>query len=330
MIKEPSLFKEYVRLANASSLEEITEQYKLVTDSCVALIKESKPNREDAQWKGEAHLLFQMASTKCFSVLRLSEGVSHDGFVSVPNYFDPFAVWPIIRSQFESYCLFNNIYVCSSSENETLFKYNLWVLSGLNYRQANASDDLSDENREKQITEAALIESIKSEIFNNPFLTELGEQEIQKTERFISAKKFQVFKNQNNKLVNGAWHELLSNSGAKDMFKKLYALMSLATHPSNVSVFQYRDMFNGDNAKQNMYYALKFSSIIISGLISDYCVYRNHLKETFNDLPKINQLIVNTNNITFRSEENRINDLNNDLWGDVTVEEAQLFLRGNK
>ena len=104
------------------------------------------------------------------------------------------------------------------------------------------------------------------------------------------------------------WHEMLSNAGSANLLNGQYSFLSLNTHPSNVSVFQFKDMYSGKNDLPNSLLIIKLSKWLISFFIADYCYYFDDAKETFNKLPLMTQIIINQYNALFRAEKYRINE----------------------
>lgn len=133
-------------------------------------------------------------------------------------------------------------------------------------------------------------------------------KEQKKIDNFIKDSVFQVYL-KDGKLLKGGWADLMNNAGAKEMFKGMYNMMSLSTHPSNVAVFQFRDLYKERMDEFNTEFLMKFSSFITASLIRDFCEYFPILKTGFNELPKMNQHLINGFNRLLRGDDYVLNDL---------------------
>lgn len=119
-----------------------------------------------------------------------------------------------------------------------------------------------------------------------------------------------IFKDTGIKKLN--WQEIYSGAGCKDMTSG-YTFLSLNTHPSNVSVFQLREMFRTKHHHIDSLFALNYSGMLGAYLISDYCHFSTAARISYNDLPKMNQLLINSYNRTFRGHEYAINNIEKEL-----------------
>ncbi len=221
------------------------------------------------------------------------------------DLYDPFALASIVRTQYEAFCNFNNIYCFSKSAEEKLFKYNLWVLSGLKYRQNFSA--VQKENIEKKEIEKKQIIELKEEIKLSSVYKNLAPDSKENIDKAIKWKKWQiVLDGQNARSI--AWHEMMTNAGATDLLNGQYTSLSLNTHPSNVSVFQFKDLYSEANDLPLSLLTIKLSKWLISFFIADYCCYFEDAKSSFNELPLMTQILVNQYNSMFRTEKYRINN----------------------
>ena len=101
---------------------------------------------------------------------------------------------------------------------------------------------------------------------------------------------------------------MLINAGANQLLDGQYTSLSLNTHPSNVSVFQFKDMYSNKTDLPTMILDIKLSKWLVSLFISDYCYYFEDAKETFNKLPIMTQILINWYNTMFRNESYMINN----------------------
>lgn len=306
--KKSKILAEYKRLITPDTFEEEHNSYHTITDIAFKLLSNLGAKKYKSQLEQEANLLYQFTISKCLSVLELSRGVSFKGSINIENLTDPFQLAPLIRSQFESFGTYNFIFSNSENEEEKLLRYNLWVLSGLMYRQRFASHAIIPGSKEKLEKEKLKIEELKGSILKMEIVKDLSVKEIGKLNGEIKRRNFKIqIKDGVVKLLS--WFELFQNAGTDSHFEKLYDDFSLNSHPSNVAIFRYRDMFeNGDNIKSAMTH-LSFSRSIIAFLIADHIKFFPGLKIIFNAIPPSNQLVINGLNETFRGPKHKVNDI---------------------
>ncbi len=207
----------------------------------------------------------------------------------------------IVRSQFEAFCNFNNIYIQSKNVNERTLKYDLWALSGLKHRQNFRTEE--EENKRKKEDEKLQIESIIKSIENNPCFSQLNEDsKIEIRKKGIKDKDWKL------KIIQDraffiAWHDLMKNANITDTVDGIYRHLSLTTHPSNVSVFQFNNLYNSGEYIKTCLMSLQISNYFISFLITDYCHYSSEAKKIFHELPYICKYLINSLNCMFRGND---------------------------
>src|SRR3989304_2803966 len=169
--------KEYERLLGPEDLPTMIEGYKVITDAGFTILNYHGRVKATTVRDHEAKLLFQMTVLKSISLLQLSVPINYNNSVdgsSLKNTYDPFSMDNLVRAQYESFCSFNNIFLQPASEDERILKYNLWVLSGLNYRQRfNVSSEYAIEKKKHEAKE---IEEITAAVLANKCYLGLDEQ----------------------------------------------------------------------------------------------------------------------------------------------------------
>ena len=306
------LREKYSRLMLPSSINMMIESCKLIIDAGFNILyQHGRANTITEVWDHDANILFQMSHLKSLSLHQLSQPINYtnniDG-VSLHNIHDPFAMYNIVRSQYEAYCNFNNIFIQAKSEDELKLKYYLWVISGLNYRQRLKAE--SDFAKKKKASEAEEIGELNKLILENSSYNQLDVQSKNNILNCIKKREWQV-KIEGNKAYKIAWHEMMTNAGGNDMLEGQYSYLSLATHPSNVSVFQFSSMYVEKQQEFNTKMALELSIAFMAMFIRDYVVYFKLQNIYFNNLPQIPQMIINSYNMMFRNDSYRVNDINN-------------------
>lgn len=309
---QEKLRQEYKRLLGPDNLNEMIESHKMICDvGFTILYKHGKEDSKKSVWDHDGNILYQMSILKSLSLQQLAKSINYindiDG-TSLEKTYDPFGMYNIVRAQYEAFCNFNNIFSQSKSEDELKLRYYLWVISGLNYRQRFKVE--SDWAKKKKESEADEIAELNKLILENTFYKQLDEQSQKNIQDCIKKRDWQV-KIEGNKASKIAWHEMMTNAGANDLLEGQYSHLSMATHPSNVSVFQFSSIYVENQQEFNTKMALQLSKTFMAMFIRDYVVYFKLQNKYFDKLPLIPQMLINSYNTIFRNDNYRINDINN-------------------
>ncbi len=296
------------RMNMDDSLEVMVEVHTHITDSAFALIRLHGNDPRDKPINHDANLLLQMTALKSTSLkpmaLPKDYKVSADG-TTVRGINDPFGMLCIVRSQMEAFCTFNNMFINSDSQLDRQLKYDLWVLAGLKYRQRFPVEQT--EHVKKKEKEAKEIEQIANSIKSGNIYASLSDDGRKMIDQLIKTKEWKL-KLHGDKIRVLKWHEALTDSGANDLLEEKYTFLSLGTHPSNVSVFQFGQMFVKQEHTFTARMALLYSCIFLSLFIRDYVTYFKLHDTHFKSLPVQNQMLVNWYNRAFRGKEYQVND----------------------
>lgn len=314
-MQKDHLRAEYHRLQNSRNSKDRIESYDKVIDTAFKLLHDHQNKKYNNQIDEEANLIYQLLILKNLSIRKLISGIHYTNSLvnfKIKGLIDLFSIYSIIRSQFEGYCNFNNIYIKPKNEDEKRVIYFLWVISGLKFRQRFKIAAITDEGKEKILNEKKQIEIYTKYIFDSEIYSKLNEKDKKKVNNAIDNKKFQIcFENNNVRTLS--WREMLSNAGVSDQFDEMYNHLSLSTHPSNVSVFQFKDLYKDNSYITLSIFAMEIGKYITTFLMRDYCEYFGELKLIFNTLPVMNQLLINGINKLFRGDSYQLNDILNIL-----------------
>jgi hypothetical protein len=284
--------------------------YKIIKDSGMKILFDFANLKSENTLEKEAYILYSLIVLKCESIFTLSGGKAHKNSINNVETritFDPFSIWPIVRSQFEAYCTFYLIFIQPKEDNERQLFYNLWVLSGLNYRQRFMSE--FPENKIKKEEETQTIEQIKRDILNNQFYISLDSKNKKFFDERIKHREWQCYFDGIN-IKKAGFEDLAILAGMKSsMVENLYSYLSLSSHPSNVSVFQFRDLYKLDQDRQMTFDALELSKNFAAFAITDFAKTNKHSKKSFESLPETYQAFINMINSVFRSEEYSVNQI---------------------
>ncbi|WP_369765400.1 hypothetical protein [Flavobacterium sp. WC2429] len=265
-------------------------------------------SRENA----DAKILIQMMMTKALHLKNVLNGVdyvSQDGRV-LNNIIDPTIVASLIRNVYETTGMFNLIYRNTSNKDEKHILYLLWVHAGLSYRQLFDEIITTEENRKKSEDEKKYMESIQAEIEKKPLFMKLDDKNKGKIKTKIKKRDY-LLRFENEQVVFLNWRELTKTMEIKNgKLDHAYAYFSLYSHPSNVSVFQFANMFekNKESYPHLVTYNLQIAFFMFSVFIADYINLFPTVLKTYEEMGLVEQIVINYHNSFARGDEYDIND----------------------
>ncbi|PTN10023.1 hypothetical protein C8N47_1023 [Mangrovibacterium marinum] len=198
-----------------------------------------------SQEEADAAMISQMIFTKILHLKSAVSGItySNNTGVKLNRIIDPTVVVSLVRNIFETVGLFNLMFRATDNRDFRYIIYLLWVLSGLKYRQRFEQQAIMEENLNKIAQEKQDIDNIIDEIRNSKIYLEQGDSEKSVIEQAIKEKKYLLHFN-GDKIEILHWQRLTETMEIKEgLFDNFYSYFSLYAHPTNVSVFQYADMF---------------------------------------------------------------------------------------
>lgn len=311
-MNKEELRKEYVRLNQLNSIQDCIDLIDIYLDFFWVIMKKQQGLEFDSYATKDASIINQMMFSKLLHIRKNISGVSYKAKdnSSLNEIVDPTIIATLTRNIFETVAVFNLIYRNSKTTDEKAIIYGLWTISGLKYRQRFISAAESPENKKKIIEEQEIIEKIESEIRNTELYKSLDQKNAGKIEEKIKNKDYKVF-------FNGKSVFFLNWQGMcdvmeldKELFDDIYTYFSLYSHPTQVSVFQFEQMFDRN---QNVFIELtriitKYCITFYSIFIADYIELFPDLKTDFAKLHILNQLAINSHNKMLRSKEYSINE----------------------
>lgn len=263
-----------------------------------------------SQSHADAKMVFQMIFTKASHINKLLEGVSFKSKYGgkLNPIIDPTSVAPLVRTLYETICVFHLAYTLPDSQDKKDLVYQLWVSSGLKYRQRfSASLPSSQEKLEHELKE---IESIKAIIETSNLFNSLTVRNQNKILAKLKEKDYKIsFTNLDINFLS--WQEVSATMNLKnDLFDNIYSYYSLYAHPSNVSVFQFEKMFSKEEEayKSLTTTSMKYCFSLLSMFIADYIKLFPNILETYNKQDLVSQIVLNFHNQMMRGEAHSIND----------------------
>lgn len=327
---ENNLAIDFFRLVVFDDNQSREESYHRVLNSAFKILSpvHQKVNGKlRTQQNQDAMILFQMAISKGLAIRELLKGCPYEnretGAVSAP-VIDPTTIAALTRTQYEAFSVFHNIYIANEDQNVVDLLHNIWVIAGLKERQR-GSTPKHPEHIAKAEKEAKEIDYLITRIQSNPIFLVHSEDQQQKILDWIEKRKFEIVYRKN-KLVLLPHRDMFLNTGVNEVFSNQYSILSWFIHPSYVSVLQFGQMFEKEFNEEHTYTFLRVSRIIMSMLIVDYCKYFSVAMEEFGKLSKVDQLIIYTDNKTYRSNH----DFSTDAFKDLEKEIAELLKKRKK
>lgn len=205
---------------------------------------------------------------------------------------------------------FHLIFRNTNTPDEKSIIYGLWVSSGLKYRQRFESFATGTENAKKLESEKKQIAQIEKEIKKTALYKSLDEKNQGKIDTQLKKKDYKI-KFDDKEVVFLSWQDMADVMNLKkEIFEHIYNYFSLYAHPSQVSVFQFENMFSKqqEEFKQLTTLNLKYCFSLVSVFIADYINLFPLTKQTFETLDIHKQIVINSHNRMLRGNEYSIND----------------------
>lgn len=301
---------ESLRLLQCSTQKDIIDLIDIFLKYLFIIIKNHQKDPVNSMDEAEAKIINQMIFTKIAHLKEILNGFEYSYDNShLKNIIDPTIIATNIRSIYEQVALFNLIFVNTKSEDERKILYNLWVISGLKYRQKFEELARTPENLEKFENEKKQIENQIAEIKNTTLYKSLDERNQKKIDTKIKEKDYKIRFNDNNvEFLN--WQDLTKTLGLKlTILDSIYNYFSLYAHPTNVAVFQFTEMFKKqENWIELANFNVRNALILTSMFIADYITLFPQIRETFDGFSIQEQIAMNWMNVFARGEEYSIND----------------------
>jgi hypothetical protein len=306
------------RLLNSESEDDNIDSLNHVREAGLKILFAFKDSKPKNAIEKETHLLMSMNILKSDSILQIAKGRILKNSIdeeNAPLIYDPFSIMALVRSQFEAFCTFNSIFVYPKSTDEQQLFYLMWVISGLKYRQRfPANTPFAVQKKE---TERIQIDQLISEIYINEFYVQMDQRNQAFIQDRIRRKEWQCYFDGTNVIMAG-WEEIALKIGGlrENLMQSLYSYLSLSSHPSNVSVFQFSDLFKDGGDKSLTSLGMSLSKCFLASMISDFTRINEKAKLEFEKLPPIYQALINMVNKIYRGDFYVVNDIHKGLLND--------------
>jgi hypothetical protein len=311
-VTQKELRLECIRLSNLTSIEDSKDLLGIFLKFFFKVIKKQPKDEVYSLADKDAIIVFQMIFTKIAHMQQLIEGIAYtdNEGTELNNIIDPTLVASNVRNLYETVAMFNLIYVSTKSEEEKKMLHLMWVHAGLMFRQRFEHAIITEENREKFKKEKQELESIKSEIENLQVFKDLDERNRNKILSKLKEKDYKVTIEEGSVQFK-SWQDLTDVIGFKEgIAGTIYTYFSLYSHPSNVAVFQFREMFGKEDRSfiQITNFNMKNFFFLLGIFTADYIKTFPKVLESFERLELIEQIAINVHNTFARGHEYSINN----------------------
>lgn len=299
-----------MRLFKCSEISDTKDMLFILSECLFRITNFQKDQLKENRANADANIVLQMIFSKVLNLNKMLEGVAYEAMddTQLNNIIDPTVIAVVIRNVVETIAMFNLIYT-KKNEERTLM-YNLWVIAGLKYRQRFGAQANSDDSKNKIANEMLTIENLINEIKQLSIYQTLSPEGQKTIERKIKEKDYKL-KITNGNITSLSWQELISNMDIKPgLMDDMYTYFSLYSHPSNVSVFQFANLFK----KTDPHY-LNMSNFNVLNMVKLICLFIDDYIElfpntlnAFESLPTIHQIAINFHDQFLRASSKTIND----------------------
>ena len=258
----------------------------------------------------DAKIVNQMMLTKALHLKNVLNGVNHfsKNGKKLNTIIDPTIVASLIRNIYETTGMFNLIYRTTKNKDEREILYLLWVHAALSYRQR--FNVTTEENIEKSENEKQELLNIRVKIEENELYKKLDEKNKGKIKTKLNKKDY-LIRFENNQVEYLNWRELTKTMDIKEgRLDHVYTYFSLYSHPSNVSVFQFANMFDkGKEAYPDLVIMnLHIAFYMFSIFIADYINLFPAVLKTYEEMEEFEQIVINVHNSMSRGHKYDINE----------------------
>lgn len=312
-MKKEELRTEYKRLSELATIKDCLDLFDIFSEYLWDVIEIHYQDKTSDFKNEDAKMLNQMMFSKLIHLKKIVEGVDYinpktRGYLN--KIVDPTIVASLIRNMFETVSVFNLIYRNAKNNDEKTIIYYLWVSAGLKYRQRFQSEATNLEDKQKLEDEQQQINEIEKVIKKTELYKSLDEKNKKKINDKIKQKDFKI-RFDEKKVIYLGWQDMCNVMNLKrEIFDNIYTYFSLYAHPSYVSVFQFKSMFNKENEgfKRLTTLNLKYCFSLMSVFVADYINLFPQVKNTFEKLDIYKQIVINGYNKMLRGDSYSIND----------------------
>ena len=260
----------------------------------------------------DARLIIQMMLTKALHLQSVLSGITFTSKKGkrLNKIIDPTIVASLLRNIYETSAMFNLIYRNTADIQEKKILYLLWAHAGLSFRQRFENVITTEENKRIAEQEKAAMAQMVLDIENTDLYKKLDPKDQQKIQTKLKERDY-LMKFEDGKVKFLSWRELVDVMEIKNgKLDHAYGYFSLYSHPSNVSVFQFAEMFRKgqESYPDIVIFNLQISFFMFSIFIADYIYLFPEVLKTFEELDLVDQIVIDFHNKLARGHEFSINE----------------------
>ncbi len=259
------------------------EESKSSTKNIILALSELVESVADAKvkttpWRYHAQTLVGKIIFTSHSILSLTNGFEYAHFKRnhKAELIDCPSIFVLTRALIENYITLCYIYNNNLAEEEKMFRYKLWEVSGLLSRQ-NLGDSTNDKIIQKKESEKKLIDKIFAEIQSMPEYKQLEKPQLRKLQKFGLPRI-------------SSWHGLIEKCEiGNEIFSSLYSYFSSYAHSEYLSILQLSQSSLNKNSKSNIdniEISLNVVRMIISMSIDFYITSFKSAEIIYNTFPE--------------------------------------------
>lgn len=264
------------------------------------------------QAEADTKTIFQMFFTKALNIQNTLKGIEYkSGDYRLKNVIDPTILMTLTRNVFESLCAFEIVNIIPDTDDKKTILYNIYKLSGLKYRQRFNGPNASPEIQKIFAQEKLEIDESVDLIKKTTLYNSLDQKNRAVIDNAIKRRNYQIKIDSNSKVKLYGWGDIPPLFGANHtLLKEVYTLFSLNAHPSYVSMFQFRDMFNKENPEYINFSILCMSYFFsfLSIFLADYIKLFPNIGDTYMQFSVEDQILLNFHNKLIRGDNYSICD----------------------
>jgi hypothetical protein len=279
--------EDIAKMTKMETIDECTQYLKVMLDFYYELIMSPECSIVTTQIEDDRNIWLQTMFSKGCQFVSLLDGVGYSKGISHLNPIIDFSIlFTIARNVYESLIAFEILFVIPKTEEQQTIVYNLFMAHGLHERLKNLDEDIQKLNPERMKSEQEDIDECKRAIEETVLYKKMNLQEKNVIKNAFGNKFRYIFKDDNTiELINYDKAYVLLNIN-ENLFNRIYSLFSLHSHPSYLSLIQFRDAFK-DEYRADIHMAKHATQCILSFMsifIIDYMKLNPNAKTLYDNL----------------------------------------------
>jgi hypothetical protein len=212
LLKLLSTFDKFDNETLDESKSSLTE-FNLILSELIESVADAKV--KIPSWRYHSQTIIGRIVFTSHSIVTLSNGFEYAHYKRADkiNTIDYPSLFVLTRTLIESYLTLCYIYNNDKSDEEKIFRYKLWEVSGLISRQS-WGNNISEDLRKKKESEKTTIDQIIDQIIKMPEYPSLDKVQLNKLKKYGLPRLY-------------SWHELIKQSNIrKDLFSSVYSMFN--------------------------------------------------------------------------------------------------------